>query len=798
MNLSRRSFLKGSVLAAATAGVLGTGKYTQGFISPAQATETVEEKTAFTYHPPDCGGRCSFECLVRDGQLVRIQPNQNWDDDAWKTCCVRGLSEVQTIYSANRIQAPMKRTGDRGSNQFEQISWDQALNEIADKIKASIKEYGADSILFTPSFSSYPYTRLAALLGAQMSFGGGIDTGTANGIDPVIGDAGGYAIIPNEVRGWDVTHNVFMFSKNFCESNMTTTRQLWDALEKGGGKLWVIDPMLSTTATKADRWIPINPGTDPAMLLAMISAIIDNKWYDEDFMLANTSAPFLVDVKTGKQVHTGHIDVEDSTKTDIVYYVWDTKSNSAKPFNASGVKPALTGEYTYKGNKVRTVFTCLKESQKPYTLDWAAELTGVPADTIKEVAKAYATDGPNVLCSGFGGMDKTANADVMGHCMGVLAGISGNLGKRGTGAGILDGPGTAAGDLVALSDFVLPAKFEVAPAQYELRDIPVASDAKARIVINTGNAPYEQTANFNETIEWLKKLDTIVSITPYYNESTKWSDYLLPAATCFENEYDYGTMISAHNHLLLQQKVIEPLYESKSDFQIEKELAQHLGVDKYLPDTPMDIVRAQLKTDDPMVKGITLESIVEHGGVQRLNCSGEPQTYHTDQVYTTPSTKIELYIDDWTDFNQALPTWVAPDEITADSELASKYPLQFAQTHSRFHCHSQFMESAWMREIDGGPQLEMAPEDASARGISTGDVVEVYNDRGTIKVTAKVNNSMRPGITRLHEGWYSEYMVDKTNSLQTLTNSVRTKRQKNMLYGTVIAYNDTRVEVKKA
>lgn len=798
MELSRRTFLKAGALGAAAAGVLGGGSYVGQWITPAEATETVEEKSAFTYHPPDCGGRCSFECLVRDGKLVRIMPNQNWKDDAWKTCCVRGLSEVQTIYSSNRIQAPMKRTGERGSNQFEQISWDQALDEIAQKIKDSIDKNGADSIVWSPGFSSYTYSRIATLLGSQMTSGQGIDTGIANGLDPVTGDGGGYAIIANELRGWDAAHNIFMFSKNFCESNMTSTRILWDVLERGGGKLWIIDPMLSTTATKADRWITINPGTDPAMMLAMITAIIDNKWYDAPFMRAHTSAPFLVDVETGKQVHTGHVNAEDATKSDIVYYVWDENSKSVRPHNAKGVKPALEGEYEYKGRKVKTVFTLLKENQKPYTLDWAAGITSVPAETIKEVAKAYATDGPNVLCAGFGGMDKTANSDVMGHAMGVLAAITGNSGKRGTAVGVLDGPGSPAGDAAALGDFSLPEKFALAPTQYELSDIRTAKDAKARVMMNIGNSPYEQTADFNKTIEWMKTLDTIVTITLYYNESTKWSDYILPAATCFENEYDYGMLTNTRNHLLLQSKVIDPLYECKTDFQIEKELAQRLGVDKYLPKDTRELLDAQLKTDDPMVKGITVDTIAAHGGVQQLNCDTSPQTTHLDQVYFTPSGKLELFVDDWADFKQSLPNWEEPNEINPENNLAEKYPLQFAQTHSRFHCHSQFMESAWMHEIDGGPKLEMAPEDADPRGIKAGDIVEVYNDRGSIKVEAKINNSLRPGVTRLHEGWYSEYMADSSSSLQTLTNGVRTKRQENMSYGPVIAYNDSRVEVKKA
>ena len=121
--ITRRGFLKG----VTAAGALGLGlsgmTSTSGWLREASAEETVEERVAYTYHQAHCGGMCPLKCTVRDGRLVMVQPNDACAMDRLKTICLKGISEVRHIYGDGRIQAPLKRVGDRGTNQFEQVSW---------------------------------------------------------------------------------------------------------------------------------------------------------------------------------------------------------------------------------------------------------------------------------------------------------------------------------------------------------------------------------------------------------------------------------------------------------------------------------------------------------------------------------------------------------------------------------------------------------------------------------------------------------------------------------------------------
>lgn len=164
--ISRRGFIKG----AGALGVLGLGlgsmTSTSGWLSKASATETVDEHFAYTYHQAHCGGMCPLKCTVRDGRLVMIQPNDACAMDRLKTICLKGISEVQHIYGEGRIQAPLKRVGDRGTNQFEQVSWEEALDDIANKIKESQDTYGKNSVVVTTS-SETDCAFLQAMLGAQ-------------------------------------------------------------------------------------------------------------------------------------------------------------------------------------------------------------------------------------------------------------------------------------------------------------------------------------------------------------------------------------------------------------------------------------------------------------------------------------------------------------------------------------------------------------------------------------------------------------------------------------------------------
>ena len=176
MNISRRSFIKAGVAGSATVGLSGALTSKKWF-NTAKAENVPKEITRFTYHTTNCGGRCAFKTTVRDGKFVKIIPN-NWTDSRFSTVCLKGLSEIERIYSPDRLKTPLKRVGERGEGKFVPITWDEALTEIHEKLSSSINKYGGKSILFSASSGiEYTYQPLVTLLGAQYVCEAGIDVG---------------------------------------------------------------------------------------------------------------------------------------------------------------------------------------------------------------------------------------------------------------------------------------------------------------------------------------------------------------------------------------------------------------------------------------------------------------------------------------------------------------------------------------------------------------------------------------------------------------------------------------------
>lgn len=786
MNISRRNFIKAGATGTAALGVSGS-VISKKWFQTANAKEDIAEKIAYTYHTTNCGGRCAFQCTVREGKLVKIVPNK-WTDKRFSTVCLKGLSELERIYSPDRLQTPLKRVGKRGEGKFVPISWDEALTTIADKLKELKSKHGGESILFSCSSGiEYTYPFLPTLLGAQFAIEAGIDIGLANGLEECIGGQA-YGYVQNETSDWVNSRTIIFLGCNILETTLTDSKFFFKAKD-AGAKIIVIDPTYTTTASKSDQWISIKPGTDAALLLGMVTLILENNWYQHDYLVQNTSSPFLVR-QDNQQLLTVNDSQEGGEKNP--YLVWDENSNSAKPYNAAGVKAKLDGEFTVNGVKVKTVFTSLKENQKQYTLKWAAEKTEIPEDIIYGLTKDYATRGPAVLGWGFGGGDKWMNADVTGHAGAILGALTGNIGRVGGAVGNALYHGTSWS--AKLGTWELPEQFKAAPLEMTTQDMREKPNS-VKAVINLGNTLQQHFANLSKTIEWINKLDFIVTIDPFHNPSVDFSDIVLPACTSFEGEYDIKNMQVNRSHVLLAQKVIEPLHESKSDFQIEKELAAKLGLDQYLPKTPEEYHKARLNSDDPALKGITIETLKKNNFIMRLNVPDEPYRGYMDQVYETPSKKLEIYHEKLAEDNQALPTFDEPGEATTDNPLMKKYPLQFSTAHTKYRVHSQFTNAKWINQIDPGPRLEINPKDAKSRGLKNGDIVEVFNDRGSFKAHCKFTEGLRPGQIRLYEGWWTKHM--QGGNLQNVSNDKLNPRQYKLRYGPVIPFNDTLVEVKK-
>lgn len=583
--LTRRSFLKA---AGATAGALGLAgaagmTATDGWLAPATAHAEPEEKVAYLCHQFHCLGGCCLKCTVRDGRIALIEPNDAVDEKDQRIC-LRGINEVQHVYAADRIQTPMKRVGERGEGKFEAITWDEAIKTIADAIKESQEKYGEDSFFFrksTEASSAHGFEFIPALLHAETGGNWGLDRGQANGWNPGAG-TGSWNPTNNALAEWPLASTLIFLGDNILESGIVWSKGLFDAKE-AGTKIITVDTRFSPTASKSHEWIAVKPGTDAALILAMTRVIMDEKWYDESFMLEHTGFPYLIDEQTGailgKMVDkidekTGEVVLDAKTKEPVqvkVPLVWDTASGSAKYFNEEGVVPALEGEYEVDGAKAITEFSQLKKDYAEYTCEWANGVSGVDPTVIRNLADDYANRGPAFIAFGLGGPDKYTNADVLGHALLIVTAMTGNIGKPGCGTGWY-GAGGGVYSASSIQRWTLPTEFKAGTSKMAMYDMPY-NENNVHVALTFGDAFTLEAGDANSMLNWVKSLDFFAICDIYHSSAVDYADIVLPACTKFECDGEISDLRDSKGYLSLATKCIDPLFESKTDLEIERLIA---------------------------------------------------------------------------------------------------------------------------------------------------------------------------------------------------------------------------------
>ena len=799
--LTRRGFLKASGVAAGALGLAGAASMTtsDGWLAPAKAYAEPEERVAHLCHQFHCLTGCNLKCTIRDERVALIEPS-DLVDETHRTICLRGINEVAHIYSQDRLQTPLRRVGERGEGKFEQISWDEAIKAIADAFKESQQKYGENSVFVRKSTeASIGFDFIGALLRADQGGEWGLDRGQPNGQTPAFG---AFSYCPSRsIWEFSDASTIIEVGHNPLESGIVWSRALMDAKE-AGVYIAVLDPRFSGTASKADLWLPVRPGTDAAVIQGMIRAIVDEQWYDEEFVKANTSLPFLIDKKTGKNYRSDDelcpnptvVTAEDTGKP----YVWDEVTNAPALYDAEGVKPALEGSWTVDGKELVTEFSLMKKWISEYSLEWASETSGIEQDVIVDLADRYANNGPAIIDYGLGGPDKYTNADVLGHSMSILTALTGNYGRKGSGFGFYGGVGTD-DPAATLNYWTLPEEYAYNDSGMAMYDM-VYNKNNIHVALTFGDAFTLEAASANDTLEWVKSLDFFAIIDIYHSSAVDYADIVLPACTKFECEEDVKQLRASYGHVMLANGMVDPLFESKSDLQIERLLAAEWGLDHLIPETYEELARFSVEGVDkldPNMKGITYDALLKNGGCMPVAGAGPDYRPdgHADQVYTTPSTKIELYYEYLLDQGHQFPVYEDANEAFEKNPLKDTYPLYFMQGKSRYRIHAYYTASPWFQE-DFGPCVNIFPSDAEARGIENGDSVKVFNDRGSFVCTARVNPALQPGVLFMAETTYTQYYQE--GFLQNVTNSARNERCYEMFHGPQIPYNDTLVQIEKA
>jgi anaerobic selenocysteine-containing dehydrogenase len=776
----RRSFLKGTAAAAAVTGVAvaSPGNTVIKALAAGQknATASSGEQVFCGVCRANCFGGCFLNVHVRDGKVVRTSMRE-MPDPAYNRVCLKGLSHVQRTYDPNRLKYPMKRVGERGAGKWERISWDEAIDTITTKWKELQAKYGRDTIAFSKIAGSwgtlaftYPF-KLINYLGATAIYAS-MDAAFGYGCMNALGY--GLFFNGNEPKDMANAKCIIIWGSNPTEAQIQNWHFIAEA-KKNGAKIIVIDPNFTTSAAKADVYVSIKPGTDGALAMAMMNVAIKENYIDVPFIQKSSVGPFLIKESDGKYLRES--DVGGNGKDFIV---WDSAANKYGT-SKTVASPAINGTYTINGIKVTTAYDLLLKSVEKYTPEEAEKVCGVPAETIREITRIYSQNSPSTLYFGYG-LDHYVNGHYNFFAASALGIITGNVGKKGANVGLPFGmagyfnPAANGNDPSAIpGPTIQSTRVPDIVKSGKIKDKPLTLKS---LFIYSGNS----LANFPNRKEWLEvinQMELVVVADMKMTDTTKYADIVLPVCHWFETEDTVGQIVQ-HPMLLLQEKAIEPLYESKSDFEIINLLATGMGLGDKFAQTSAQYMDITLDSPIAKAQGLTYKDLKDKKAIRWL--PGDLFIHGEGGVFPTATGRAQFYQENpMTNFDygqeidyskERLPYWEHPNEVYDENPLKEKYPLAMFQEHQRWRTHTQWGGSAapWLREMDPEPTIKLNPADAAPREIKSGDIVKVFNDRGYVVIKAVLNDGVRPGMVNIPKGWEAEHFIG--GHYQDLTSGV--------------------------
>lgn len=779
-SVSRRSFVKSAAATAGSAVFLGSmlsGCSSQDEEGPAGDSPVVEDEV----YSGGCRGNCFQDChinyIVRDGKVVRTEMAP-FPEEKYNRICMKGLSLPERIYSPTRVLHPLKRVGERGAGEWEELTWDEAIEIICSTWKDLIATYGPASIGFSRSAGSKSSVNnyIAALQNAigatplEMTF----DCHWRNAAKFAFGET------KPACNGNDLTYlkdakTILIWGANVTDSQVQQWHFVADAKE-AGATLVCIDPLYSGTAAKSDIWVPIRPCSDGALAMAMMNIVLEKGWEDLDYLKASTVAPLLVKSDDGTYLRNSDLGGE-ATEDGKDFIVWDEDAGT-HGLVGDVENPALHGSFEIEGVEVRTAYDLLLEAVAKYTPEYASEICDVPVETMYQITELYAANKPSSIYVLFG-FDRYGNGYYSYTGVLALGMLTGNIGKPGASCGFYRPSVPVNGDVLkkeswpGASPKITSVKLpEIAESGYSGETpVPLRSLFIAR-------------CNFLSTypgrldmIEAFDKLDLVVYCDMRMTDTARYADIILPVCEwCECMDFHGPTVMFPYTHL--QEKAVEPLGESKSDFDIVNLIAEGMGISEWFDWTIEEFLSDYLGKEhfDKLLADKTAP------------CSwydGNPVVFAADGTFPTATGRAQFYFEDpinpippstWycggeLSYGQTrepekmrLPYWEPPIEAWHENPLFEKYPIIMQCEHSKWHTQSQFGYVKTLRELDGGPMVRMSAEDAAARGISEGDIVRVFNDRGSVTLKATISNGYRPGVANIPHGWAIDQFIEGHSS----------------------------------
>ena len=809
--LTRRSFVKWGTATAGAAALVGfTGCAPSGKQESSDAQSVAEEKGewktgACMNNCNCCSSRCLLKVYVEDGVPIKIRTDEQDEDSIevpQRRACLRGRAQISNIMSPARIKYPMKRKGwspdnpngeMRGKDEWERISWEEALDYIAAELKKTYENYGPRSV-FGAAYSNEMVTYFDPILRVMNSLGGMVHHELATvsvGAWPVP-----EMMMTGAVYGAPDCLSIqesqlhFHFGNNWMANKAGNTALQLDAAREAGGRVVIVDPWLNQTAQAlADEWVAIRPGTDTAFCLGMIYHQIDRNLQNQAFL-----------------------------------------DKYCVGFDAEHMPEGANPDENFKDYVLGTF------DGEPKTPEWAEHICGVPADTIRRLAEEIAsTEKVNF----FAGQSTTKipAGEMFAQVFYTLSFMHGELGTPGNFAswvGLHENimsttPYCMAGNSVDALDknidnplrppmlLTVPKWGEIEdPESWELLEYSecwqsILDGEYGRDSWPGGKRPidihmiysggYENSLNSlpnaNAAIKAFRKVDFVWGANPFFDPSRQYCDIVLPVPTWWER----GNIAWTNNAetVYWADRVMEPLFESRPETWISEELAKRMGMDPKTINTMTDAERTyyslsgamyltdhatgsyaplftitQEDIDELGVEGkpqegiMTVSEFKEKGLWKTQRKKGDKLSFHPyDTFYedpetnplTTASGKFEIHCQTLADtvnslgFTTLAPIgkWQVADPEQGQGTQTDEYPLLLWTPHSLRRAHTVNDNVTSLREAY--PQeCFMSTVDAEERGIKNGDLVLMTSPHGQVLRPAKVMPTLVPGAVALQDG----------------------------------------------
>ena len=408
--ITRRSFVKSAAALGAACGLGVAVSDDLVHVDPAHADTGGDVKIVKTACRA-CIASCAVLAHVKNGRVIKIEGNPE-SPMSQGGLCAKGMAGIQALYHPNRNKYPMRRVGERGQNQWERITWDEAITEIATKLIEIDEKYGSECVAVSTGGGGNPHFSNVKRFGEAINTPNVWEPGCAQCYLPRMGASqlsNGMGK-PNNLsfsdsNGWDYyftdspVDSLVLWGTDPANSSVATGGRALAELRarEKGLKTVVIDPRMTMDAAKADVWLPIRPGTDAALLMAWTKWIIDNEKYDEDFCTNWTNMPYLVNPETRLTLKPTECGLEG---TDADYVIWDPAQGKPVvleyPMN-EGVTPPLFGTYEIDGKQYPTGGQLLKESVEEFTLAKAAEICWLDEGQIEKALEIYTTGQSGIM-----------------------------------------------------------------------------------------------------------------------------------------------------------------------------------------------------------------------------------------------------------------------------------------------------------------------------------------------------------------------------------------------------------------